>query len=129
MTHDELVEKMIEAWADARHENNVVDSARERMSAALRVAVEEVLQDPPNSEIPRTSLHGVAWEDHACQAVRDTFRNRRSRYLKPKSAEERVTISACNVLIDGERVAIAENVAFACMIMNGLIQQLKEGKQ
>lgn len=134
MTHDELVEKMCEADANTCHgafptqkwerkDAESKDIWRKGMSAALRVAVEEVL----HVESAEEAKH--AWASGWQHVLSRFIEKRRSRYLKPKRAEDRVsqryTGGGCSVLFDGVIVQTFASEVHANRYVDGLIHELK----
>ena len=102
--HDELVEKMLDAFQIGNHS----DVWRERMSAVLRVCVEELLNHTQRgSQENRLLMRGNSTIEEDFNAIMDL---RRARYSppKPNTPEERITIvewlhdpTKWAVLIDG----------------------------
>jgi hypothetical protein len=124
MNHDELVEKMLVPFmAEFERPDKGFYAG---MSAALCVAVEELLQNPTHEEIATQSGFGEHLRFLA---------NRHSHYLKPKSAEERVTTYEgdlsfsfpFDVRLDGKWKLGFSLREDAETYLLGLIQQLKDG--
>lgn len=146
MTRDELVEKMLDSaaskssdgqWPDHKFTEERKQNLREQMSAALSVAVEEMLGMSTADE--GALIHKAMLVDRthqtAIHALEQVFSNRRARLTKPKSAEERVTIKRgemdreeCHVTVyqDGEEACCNMVRRHAEIYRLGLIQQLKE---
>lgn len=82
MTHDELVEKMLEAFNHTTPEQRQgsLPSMSQRMAAALDVCLGEVLGDATLDE----SIWTVN-RPYFLEGFRGIIAERRSRYLKPKS--------------------------------------------
>ena len=142
---DELVEKMGFAYVEGVAGSmpcELTDPVRRGMAAALSVAVEEMLKSEPERECRNDWDELYETEISAYKAAKDFpqdagFRaalkliaSRRSRYLKPKSTEERVTIE---LMDDWHRVSLDGKVRFSHLMREhaeiyriGLIQQLKE---
>jgi hypothetical protein len=104
---------------------------REWAAVAVSVAAEEMLKKAEWSEVPDVSAFHV----ESLEAVTAVINSRRSLYLKPKTAEERVTVSdgdcadlVC-VLLDGRPRICQLQRDDAEIYRLGLIQQLKEKSQ
>jgi hypothetical protein len=147
MTHDELVEKMVHAgWreycpvAPDLH-GDVWKAWIAGMDAALSAAVEEIVSHLHNGKVMVDSrhienLHYQGSVSNDCEFNRGwlTAKDHVAAYLKPKSAEDRVTIETdalSPVTIywtckDGKRVSCFAEWELAAALKIGLIQQLKE---
>ena len=129
MNRDKLVEKMLEKWFDPTSgDMSCVEGQCKRMSAALDVAVAELLGEPSEDEILLCAVINYAGSGHV-GCVKKAFANRRAQLEKVKTPEQRVTVDGCRVFIDGMEIASAVNDATACMIMTGLVAQFKAGEK
>ena len=114
MNREELIEKMLDAAGKiagsqmADFTPSAQESIRKGMAAALDVAVGELLRDPTEEErglayryrVYAESNRATTWGDREA-AIEALIASRRSRYLKPKSAE------------DGVRELLAEHAGHA----------------
>jgi len=142
MSRDELVEKMCEVGTKAIEANwppsteHIANFQRKGMSAALDVAVGELLLEPTEREIDATADFPVTnWfttKDHP--RVRRIFASRRAQLEKVKTPEERIqAFSTCEgwaVIVDFNRNHpdsvwnLSQHVAEIYRL--GLIAKLKE---
>ena len=115
MNRDELVSKMIDTWFSMG--DGDAEGQKRRMSAALDVAVAELLQPVTDQD----KLH-ERWTNAL-------LASRRSRLLKPKSVEERVTVQRLTVgaavLVDGKQQIHLDEDSQAEIYRLGLIAKLK----
>ncbi len=143
MTYDELIVNMLDAF---NYEPSF-PTMNQRMSAALNVAIEEFFKPISDKEcndygeIADPTVAGSPFIFNACD-FDGLLAERCSRYLKPKSAEERVTVEevhttplnyspdcAFTVMADGKPAGPLHSTrAYAETFRLGVIQQLKESK-